>query len=495
MNKAYLFVLFSTLNLMFLPLNGSIFNKSLALLNTHSIINHKCTLKDGIIDPPLSIKTIVIDAGHGGHDPGCSGANSTEKHLALTVAKKFAAAIRAQYPDMTVILTRDKDVFVPLHERAAIANRARADLFVSIHCNAMTNSKATRGSETYVMGLHTAAHNLNVAKRENNAILLETDYEQNYDYDPNSPEGHILLSMYQNAFLEQSIQFAERVEYHFHATAERKSRGVKQAGFVVLKETAMPSALIEIGFLTNATDEAFLKTEKGQDKVALGLLNAFADYKNRIEGTSIPLANHTAVSPSPTVATTTQKTSSYTAIAEKPDTYTTPSVVPRPANTTAVSEDFTIEQNFNSGEDTPSTAYQPYQSPQPKTAIVHTEKVIYSNNVQSTQATTVAAQERSMQPKGKNNHLNFSVQLAASPSPINTKQYPWNNIDDLIEIIQENNLFKYQIKNLTTIEEAFATQIRLQAAGFHDAFIVSYNNGQRIRMEEARELMKVDSGQ
>mgnify|MGYP000485698468 CR=1 FL=1 len=222
------------------------------------------------------IKTVVIDPGHGGHDPGCLGGHSREKHIALAISLRLAKAMQASYPDLRVILTRDSDVFIPLHERAAIANRNDADLFISVHCNYMPGSAATRGSETYVMGLHTAEHNLKVAKRENSAILLEADYERNYDYDPNSPEGHIMLSMFQSAFLEQSILFAEKVEHHF-ARAQRKSRGVKQAGFVVLKETTMPSVLVETGFLSNRSEEAYLMTPEGQSVVARAMLDAFEE--------------------------------------------------------------------------------------------------------------------------------------------------------------------------------------------------------------------------
>ncbi len=229
------------------------------------------------------IKTVVIDPGHGGHDPGCLGGHTREKHLALAIGKKVATAIRQQFPEVKVIMTRDKDVFIPLHERAKIANRNNADLFISIHCNFMPGSKATKGSETYVMGLHTAEHNLEVAKRENEAILLEENYEQHYDFDPNSPEAHIMLSMFQNAYLEQSILFAERVEANIHAVAQRKSRGVKQAGFYVLKATTMPSVLVETGFLSNRDEEAYLNTEEGQNAMASAVLQAFAEYKGMVE--------------------------------------------------------------------------------------------------------------------------------------------------------------------------------------------------------------------
>jgi len=225
------------------------------------------------------IKTVVIDPGHGGHDPGCLGSGSQEKKIALKISLKLAELIKKNHPDVQVILTRNQDVFVPLHERAAIANRNNADLFISIHCNYFPSSKKTYGSETYVMGLHTAQHNLEVAKRENAAILLEDNYEKNYEYDPNSPEGHILLSVFQNAYLEQSITFANFIESHF-SKKERRSRGVKQAGFMVLKETTMPSVLVETGYLSHSEEDQFLKSDQGQQVIAGSIASAFKDYYN-----------------------------------------------------------------------------------------------------------------------------------------------------------------------------------------------------------------------
>ena len=199
--------------------------------------------------PPYRIKTVIIDPGHGGYDPGTHGVSTLEKDLVLSVGKKLRDLLTEKYPQIKVIMTRDKDVFIPLYQRAKIANDANADLFISIHANFMPKSSVTLGTETYVMGLHTAEYNLDVAKRENAAILLEENYKNNYDYNPNSPEGHILFSMYQNAYLDQSIQFGQFVENQYASHANRKSRGVKQAGFVVLKATSMPSVLLEIGFL------------------------------------------------------------------------------------------------------------------------------------------------------------------------------------------------------------------------------------------------------
>ncbi len=237
-------------------------------------------------NPSYRLKTVVIDAGHGGHDPGCSGSSSREKHITLAVALQLAAALKSEHPDLRIILTRDTDVFIPLHERAAIANRNQADLFISIHCNFMPGKSSVLGSETYVMGIHTMNHNLEVAKRENEAILLEENYRENYDYDPDSPEGHIALTMFQSAYLEQSIHFADLVEQQL-ATAGRKSRGVRQAGFVVLKASAMPSALIEIGYLSNKSEEDFLKSDLGQAAITGAIAEAFRTYRRQIEGQSI----------------------------------------------------------------------------------------------------------------------------------------------------------------------------------------------------------------
>ena len=237
------------------------------------------------------LQTVVIDPGHGGHDHGCSGRHSKEKNVALEISKKLGGYINSVYPEIKVIYTRKSDVFVPLYTRAAIANKNKADLFISVHCNAISTQKElVRGTETYVMGVSDTDENLAVAKRENEAILMEENYQNHYDgFDPNSPEGHIILSMFQNAFLEQSILFAEKVEHNFKYMAGRKSRGVKQAGFVVLKKTAMPSVLIESGYLTNSKEEKFLNNANGQDELANAIFRAFQSYKNELEAEAIQL--------------------------------------------------------------------------------------------------------------------------------------------------------------------------------------------------------------
>ncbi|MCH2044779.1 MAG: N-acetylmuramoyl-L-alanine amidase, partial [Saprospiraceae bacterium] len=205
--------------------------------------------------PQKKVRRVIIDAGHGGKDSGSLGSKCQEKDIALKIALKLGEYISTYLPDVEVVYTRKTDKFIPLHERAEIANDSDADVFISVHCNSLPKAKKyINGTETYVMGLHRAEENLAVAKRENEVILLENDYQQRYEgYDPSSPEAHIIFSMYQNAYLGQSILLAEKVESQFKNRAKRSSRGVKQAGFVVLRATAMPSILVETGFLSNST--------------------------------------------------------------------------------------------------------------------------------------------------------------------------------------------------------------------------------------------------
>ncbi len=253
------------------------------IIFSNSVFNahkpNKLLLKD-------KVRTVVIDPGHGGKDPGCNGSFVNEKNVALGIGLKLGKLIEEHFPDVKVVFTRKTDVFIELYQRAEIANKANADLFICIHCN--SGGAEAHGSETYALGLHRAESNLAVAKRENSAILLEDNYNANYDgFDVNSPEGSIIFSLYQNTFLNRSLSFAAKCQKYFRENAGRTDRGVKQAGFLVLVKTAMPSVLIETGFLTNKSEEKFLMEPSNQMTMATCIFKAFTDYKNEVEG-----ANH-----------------------------------------------------------------------------------------------------------------------------------------------------------------------------------------------------------
>lgn len=256
-----------------------------------------------------AIKTVVIDAGHGGKDPGCHGAVANEKTVCLSIALKLGNAIKAKYPGIKVIYTRDKDVFVELDERAKIANRAKADLFICIHANAA--SPAAFGAETYVLGLHRSESQAKIADRENSTIYLEADKGEKYkDFDL-SPDAIIARQLQLAVFLDQSILFASKLQVEFKSLG-RYNRGVKQAGFLVLYKTTMPSVLIETGFLTNPGEEKFLADNDGQIKMANAMFTAFEKYKSELEGisivTSAPTSEETVAIPKQNSPTTVDAT-------------------------------------------------------------------------------------------------------------------------------------------------------------------------------------------
>ena len=228
--------------------------------------------------------TLVIDAGHGGTDAGAVGPLTKEKHINLNVALAFGRLVERNCPDVRVIYTRKTDVFIPLHTRADIANRNKADLFISIHTNALPKGRISRGLETYTLGMHRAADNLEVAKRENEVILYETDYKQRYQgFDPRSSESYILFEFMQDRNMAQSVELAKCVQRRTCASAGRQDKGVKQAGFLVLRETSMPSCLIELGFISTPDEERFLHSASGVEQLGRGIYQAFVDYRNKYD--------------------------------------------------------------------------------------------------------------------------------------------------------------------------------------------------------------------
>ena len=441
------------------------FNQTLTHFNTATIPiqnqysfqkQHKSSEPKANEEVP-ALKTIVIDAGHGGHDPGCSGKDAKEKHIALAIAKYLASSMRAKYPQMKVILTRDSDVFIPLYKRAKIANQNQADLFISIHCNAAaSNPTRAHGTETFVMGLHTAKQNLDVAKRENAAILLEENYQQNYDYDPNSPEGHIMLSMFQNAYLDQSIQFAEQVEKQFMHFAGRKSRGVKQAGFVVLKATTMPSVLIETGFLTNPDEELYLHNSTGQKAIAQAILNAFSNYKNTVESGK---QNHeyTRVDPPKPAPAKPKKKIYYRDQYEQQQQATT--IKPK-----------TNQSDYVKIVDKQHTYQRIPKVYQRKPTKNHTKPLDFD-------------------PK----KIQFRVQLAASSRPLNTNTKAWMDLKNQyrVEVITEDRQYKYQVIQLKNYDQADRTKDKLRILGFPQAFVVAYQGTKKIPLNQVKRALAI----
>lgn len=234
--------------------------------------------------------TLVIDPGHGGHDAGALGAISKEKNINLAVALRFGKYVEQNLPEVRVIYTRTKDVFIPLNERANIANRANADLFISVHTNALPAGKVARGFETYTLGMHRAKDNLDVAMRENSVISMEKDYQQRYQgFDPRSSESYIIFEFIQGKNMERSVDLARMIQRGVCDGANRPDKGVHQAGFLVLRETSMPGCLIELGFITTPDEERLLNDDSRVDDIARGIYEAFAKYKNKYDkSVSVP---------------------------------------------------------------------------------------------------------------------------------------------------------------------------------------------------------------
>ena len=234
--------------------------------------------------------TLVVDAGHGGHDAGAKGAFSYEKNINLNVALAFGRLVEDNSPDVRVIYTRKTDVFVPLHRRAEIANKNKADVFISIHTNALPAGHVARGLETYTMGMRRSDEKLSAAMRENSVIMIEKDYKERYEgYDPNSPESTIMFEFLHDRNMSKSVELAKLVQRCVCATATRQNKGVKQDVFLVLRETSMPACLIELGFITTADEEQYLNKAENVDKIAQGIYQAFVTYRKKYdEGFTVP---------------------------------------------------------------------------------------------------------------------------------------------------------------------------------------------------------------
>jgi len=411
------------------------------VLTLFLVFNMSSKSNYAFINTNYEVRTVVIDPGHGGHDPGCHGAHSNEKHITLSVALKLGSYIEQSFPGVNVIYTRKTDKFVELDERANIANRNDADLFISIHCNAAAN-KNVNGTETYVMGLHRSKANLDVAKRENEVIMLEDDYLEKYDgFNPSSPEAHIVFTLYQNAFIDQSILFADLVEKQFKDRAMRYSRGVKQAGFLVLYKTNMPSALIESGFLTNREEENYLASGHGQDIIASAIFRAFREYKEKIE----------------------QKSSWPVSISSYEEDYSSESYE---SYETSESESYTLKA-MPSGVDRP---------------VIETSS---SESVEATESDVVIkyypAKKEAVSPvRDESIPLTYKVQIFASKDGEMLKEVNYNVIKRIETEEGSTGIVKYMTGNFKDFKKVEAYLEEVRNSGFKDAFIVRYQAGERI---------------
>ena len=395
------------------------------------------------------LKTIVIDAGHGGHDGGCIGQHSIEKDIALKISKQLALKMKQTYPRLKIILTREDDTFIPLYKRAKIANENNADLFISIHCNASGGGHQAHGTETFVMGLHTASQNLQVVKRENASVYLEENYELNYPFDPNSDEGHIMTSMIQHSFLNQSILFAKKVEEQFQVKEKRKSRGVKQAGFVVLKLTKMPSVLIETGFLTNFEEENYLSTVAGQQRVVQSIFSAFIAYKAEVEE-----EDFNAVS----------------SIQNESWENSTANMVEKPSSRSSNPKKYNTTNAFS------------YTPSKPKTSSYEIQPKKIDKKFET--------KKKVIDPKLAN--IQFRIQLAVSGRLMDTREPRWKNLNHQVEVVKEGNLYKYQARNFKNYDAAEREKFKLRTSGFPEAFIVAYQNGKQINVATAKKALGLD---
>lgn len=379
------------------------------------------------------ITKVVIDPGHGGKDPGAVGSFSYEKDIVLAIALKLGEYIETNFNDVQVIYTRKTDVFVPLDQRAAIANKHKADLFISLHINANI-SKRVFGTETYVMGLHATGRNFEVAKRENSVIVYENDYSTKYEgFDPQSPESYIVFSLMLNTYLDQSLVFASKVQEQFTKEAKRFDLGVKQAGFLVLCNTTMPSVLIEAGFISNNEEEKYLNSEQGQTEIAQAIFNAFAGYKNSVESKSEFMASDV--------------------YAEK------------------------TKNNQNTEYQTTNKPYQKKEKERPKN-----NDVTAQNTMETKEKTT----ENSSRTSETRNDIRFEVQICSSQ----TKIPPGSSVFKGLENVKEyrlNGMYKYSVGSEASYYKInrIKQQVKRKIPG---AFVIAFQNDKKIPVKTALKL-------
>ena len=383
--------------------------------------------------------TLVIDAGHGGHDTGAPGKFSKEKDINLKTALAFGEYVEKNCPDVKVIYTRKKDVFVELKDRAGIANKAKADLFISIHTDALENNSVARGMTTYTLGMHRAKDNLDVAQRENSVILIEKNYKETYQgFDPNSAESYIIFEFMQDKNMQRSVDLATFIQNKTCQAADRPSRGVKQAGFLVLRETSMPSCLVELGFITTPAEEKLLNEDVTIDNIAKGIYNAFVEYKKKYDNNiTVPYK------------------------AEEP-TINIVDVVPgqeKKEEVRAEKPDKTVKAEEKEEQKEGKKKKEEKEEKEEK------EKTLY-----------VASGDNAGVPV-------FKVQILATDKPFKKGDAHFKGRTDYNQYT-ENGMTKYTIGETTDYNEILRLKSELQAT-FGDCFVVAFKEGQKMNISEA----------
>lgn len=395
---------------------------------------------------------LVIDAGHGGHDAGAVGAFSKEKNINLSIALAFGKLVEANCPDVTVIYTRKTDKFVPLQERADIANRAGADLFISVHTNALPGGKIAYGPETYTLGMARAAANLEVAKRENSVILYEEDYKTRYSgFDPNSAESYIIFEFIQDQYMRQSVSLARSIQRAYVRTGGRKDKGVHQAGFLVLRNTSMPSVLTEVGFISTPAEERFLNSKEGVAKMGRSIYEGFLEYRRAQGGTGAllrPFDDGGAKKSSPKAPRDAKRRDARADV--EAETRVVESAAP-----SAVSDD-APEQGEKSGRLTGKTGT----------------------------ATENPGRLTGKAGRAVAGSVEFRVQLIASSRKLAASDASFKGLTP-VSYYEEGGLYKYTYGSTDDYNEALRLQreARKAVAG---AFVVAFVDGKRVSVAEAR---------
>mgnify|MGYP000569044239 CR=1 FL=1 len=413
-----------------------------------------------------SVKTndpfvVVLDAGHGGHDPGNLGNGYLEKNIALNIVLKVGEILGAN-KDIKVIYTRKDDTFIDLFVRGEVANKANADLFVSVHCD--SHSSDAHGAGTFVLGLHANKQNFEIAKKENSVIYLEDNYETRYaNYDINSPESVIGLTIMQEEFLDQSIALAKIIQDNFSKKLKRTDRKVKQAGFIVLHQTFMPSVLVETGFLTNKDEGAYLNSKKGQSEMGTAIANAILDYKVQTQNNVAPSFNEPEpieANANDTVVASIEKAEEINEAADEK----TDGVVVKEETPTAIKEEPEVVVELPEIKpDAPAVVKPAENVVEKKEVVVPDEKVIEEN---------------------KKKDIIFKVQLMASGKNLPLTSENFNGLGRLSKEPYKN-LFRYLYGETGSYREAEMMKSNAAIKGYPTAYIVAYKNGERISVPEA----------